>query len=69
MQNNLLSVIQLASESGESVAVWRKRILRRQIPFVKLGRNVRVTRRSFDEFVADRVVPSIETPAEVERAR
>jgi excisionase family DNA binding protein len=51
-----LSVSQLAEATGESTAVWRKRILHRLIPFVRLGRNVRVRREDFDDFCAARLV-------------
>ena len=58
MSSNMLSIPQLAAESAESQAVWRKRISRREIAFCKLGRNVRVTREAYLEFVAARVVPA-----------
>jgi hypothetical protein len=51
-----LSVADLAAESRESMSVWRKRVFRREIPYVKLGRNVRVRRGDFDAFIAARVV-------------
>ena len=56
MSDSMLSVAQLAAESNESVAVWRKRIQRRQIAFVKLGRNIRVRREDYVRFIALRVV-------------
>jgi hypothetical protein len=57
MSDGMLSVPQLAAESNESTAVWRKRIQRRQIAFVKLGRNIRVRREDYARFIALRVVP------------
>jgi hypothetical protein len=51
-----LSIADLAAESRESPSVWRKRVFRKQIPYVKLGRNVRVRRADFDSFVAARLV-------------
>lgn len=56
MTNNMLSIPELAAESNESAAVWRKRIERREIAFVKLGRNVRVRREDYIQYVAARVV-------------
>jgi hypothetical protein len=54
-----LDVNELAKESGESVAVWRKRIFFRQIPYVKFGRNVRVKRENFEAFAAKREIPAL----------
>ena len=39
-----LTVEDLASITRESVAVWRKRLFRQEIPFAKLGRNIRILR-------------------------
>ena len=57
MTNSMLSIRQLAAESNESVAVWRKRIQRRQIAFVRFGRNVRVPREAYADFVALHLTP------------
>jgi hypothetical protein len=51
-----LSVNDLAQETGESVGVWRKRILLKLIPFFRFGRNVRVQREDFEAFCASRLV-------------
>jgi hypothetical protein len=64
MGNSMLSIPQLASDSNESVAVWRKRIQRRQIAFVKLGRNVRVRREDYLSFISARLVSSCETKSD-----
>jgi excisionase family DNA binding protein len=50
LERRFLSVRELAQETGESVAVWRKRVFKRLIPFVRLGRNVRVKRQDFENF-------------------
>ena len=52
----LMSVPELALESNESEAVWRKRIFRKEIPYIKLGRNVRVRRAEFESFLEARLV-------------
>jgi excisionase family DNA binding protein len=54
----LYSLSTCAAITGESLAVWRKRIFYRQIPFVKAGRNVRVRREDFDEWIRQRIVPA-----------
>ena len=55
-QRYLISIPQLALESSESEAVWRKRIFRKEIPYIKLGRNVRVRRAEFESFLEARLV-------------
>ena len=62
MAPKLLSIPQLAAESGESQAVWRKRVFFRQIPYVKCGRNVRVRREDLYAWIAQRLVPAGERP-------
>jgi hypothetical protein len=55
-QRQHLSIPELALESNESEAVWRKRIFRKEIPYYKFGRNCRVARQDFEEFCAARRV-------------
>jgi excisionase family DNA binding protein len=52
----LISLAEAAKITDESLAVWRKRVNRRQISFVKLGRNVRLRRDDFARFIAARLV-------------
>jgi len=59
-QELLLALPQLAKLSNESLAVWRKRVSRRQIPFVKCGRNVRVRREDYQSWIQRRTVPAVE---------
>ncbi len=54
----LLSVSDMARETRESVAVWRKRLLGRQVPFLKLGRNVRVRREDLERWLEARLIPA-----------
>lgn len=56
--NELLAVPELARKTGESISVWRKRIFRREVPFVKLGRNVRVRREDLENWLEARLVPA-----------
>lgn len=55
----LHSVAQLARLTNESEAVWRKRILFRQIPYMKCGRNVRVSNAEFKRWLESRMVESV----------
>ena len=56
MKQQSLSIPELALETNESQAVWRKRIFFRQIPYLKLGRNVRVRRADFESWLEARLV-------------
>jgi excisionase family DNA binding protein len=47
----LLTITELARATAESQAVWRKRIQRREIEFLKCGRNVRVTRTALQSWL------------------
>src|SRR5262249_28490347 len=45
---DLLSISQLQRLTGEAESTWRKRIGRRELPFIKLGANLRVKRADFE---------------------
>ncbi len=60
LQGQFLSVPVLASVTSESEAAWRKRIFFRRIPFVKVGRSVRVRREDFERWIEERIVPARE---------
>ena len=51
-----LTVEHLQRLSGESEATWRKRLGRREIPFIKFGANVRVRWSDFERWVEARTV-------------
>lgn len=53
-----LTVADLAVATAESEAVWRKRIMRREIPFAKCGRNVRVRCEDLKSWLRVRSVPA-----------
>jgi len=38
----LLSVKEAAARTGRKVSTWRKDILNRRVPYVKIGRSVRI---------------------------
>lgn len=38
----LLSVKEAAARTGRKVSTWRKDILKRRVPYVKIGRSVRI---------------------------
>jgi hypothetical protein len=57
-QDKLYPLTLCAAITGESLAVWRKRVFYRQIPVVKCGRNVRVRSGDLDRWIQQRVVPA-----------
>jgi hypothetical protein len=52
----LYSLRQLAEITNESVAAWRKRILLKQISYIKCGRNVRVSKATLLLWLSRRIV-------------
>jgi hypothetical protein len=56
MQVEFYSVPQLAAMTNESEAVWRKRILFKDIGYTKCGKNVRVSKDSLHTWLAARTV-------------
>lgn len=53
-----LNVHDVAFLTGESVSVWRKRLLFRKIPYIKAGRNVRIDRDDLQAWLESRKVPA-----------
>lgn len=54
----LLTAEAVARLTAESLATWRRRILLKQIPVVKLGANVRIRRSDLDAFIKTRIRPA-----------
>ena len=55
-QKEQLSVLDLQELSNESEATWRKRLGRREIPFIKLRENVRIRREDLDRWLESKTV-------------
>ena len=60
LENNahkkLLTIPDLQELTSESQSCWRKRLARREIPFVKCGANVRVRLEDFEAWLAERTI-------------
>lgn len=52
------TVPELAGITRESAAMWRKRIYRRELDYVKNGRNVRVPESALNAWISSRTVRS-----------
>jgi len=50
----MLRLKQCANFSGESEAVWKKRVRLGEIPIARLGRNVRILESDLLQYIADR---------------
>jgi hypothetical protein len=48
----LLTVFEAQARTGRRVSSWRKDILERKIPYVKLGRSVRIPVEVVDKIIA-----------------
>lgn len=55
----LLTVKEAEALTGRKVATWRKDILRRRIPYVKLGRQVRIPLEVVQELIRKGYRPPI----------
>lgn len=47
----LLTLIQCEHRTGRKVSTWRKAIARREVPFVHLGRSVRIPEEYIEELI------------------
>ena len=51
--HQLLTVVEAAARTGRKVSTWRRDILLRRIPYVKLGRSVRIPVEVVDRLIRD----------------
>ena len=60
MSEHLLTITELRQRTQESESAWRKRLLRGELPYLKLGANVRVRLEDYEAWLAARTVTSRE---------
>lgn len=53
MGSRLLSIFECEARTGRKASTWRKAILRREIPYVKIGRSVRIPEEVVTRMIAD----------------
>ena len=58
--DELLSVARLREITDESDRCWRRRIARHELPYMKLGSNVRVRRTDFEAWLESHIQPAQE---------
>lgn len=67
LQPSIVDVREAARLSGMSVAWWRQRILRREVPHIKIGRSIRIDVTDIQRLLeAGRVEPTAEVTQETE---
>jgi len=47
----LLTLMECEARTGRKVSTWRKAIARREIPFVRIGRSVRIPQEFIEDLV------------------
>ena len=52
MPQKLFTLMELEEITGRKVATWRKAIARREIPFVRIGRSVRIPQEFIEDLVS-----------------
>ena len=63
----LWTLQEAAKRTSTSLGFWRKQVLNRQIPVVKVGRLVRVRAEDVASWITARVRPAQTEPSEKER--
>jgi excisionase family DNA binding protein len=48
----LLTLMECESRTGRKVSTWRKAIAKREIPFVRIGRSVRIPQEIIEDLVS-----------------
>jgi excisionase family DNA binding protein len=56
--DRLLSLSECAARTGHKVSTWRAWILRRKVPYYKVGRSVRVSERDILKLLEQSLVPA-----------
>lgn len=51
MSQQLLTVVEAEARTGRKASTWRRDILERKIPYVKLGRSVRIPVEVVDKII------------------
>jgi len=61
----LLTLMECETRTGRKVSTWRKAIAQRRIPFVRLGRSVRIPEEVIEQMITQGYRPAL--PEEGER--
>jgi len=52
LSQKLLTVFEAEARTGRKVSTWRRDILLRRVPYVKIGRSVRIPVEAIDALIA-----------------
>lgn len=58
----LLTVFEAEALTGRKASTWRRDILRRKIPYVKIGRQVRIPIEAINDLIRSGYRSPVETP-------
>ena len=58
----LLTVFEAEALTGRKASTWRRDILRRKIPYVKIGRQVRIPIEAINDLIRSGYSSPVETP-------
>jgi excisionase family DNA binding protein len=60
MQERLVTLNEAAARTGYKVATWRAWILRRKVPYHKLGRSIRIAESDLVRMIEESRIPAKE---------
>ncbi len=52
VSSKLLTVFEAEARTGRKASTWRRDILLRRVPYVKIGRSVRIPQEAVDSLIA-----------------
>jgi len=58
--DRLLTLAECAARTGHKVSTWRAWVLRRKVPYCKLGRSVRVRESDLEKMIEESRIPAEE---------
>jgi excisionase family DNA binding protein len=58
LPDRLLTLAECAARTGHKISTWRAWLLRRRVPFYKIGRSVRILESDLDRMIRESRVPA-----------
>ena len=60
VSGKLLTVFEAEARTGRKASTWRRDILERRVPYVKIGRSVRIPEEAIEDLIARGFRPAVE---------
>ncbi len=51
--SRLLTLLEVQTLTGKKVSTWRKAVAEKKVPYVRLGRSVRIPKEFIDQLIED----------------